>query len=145
MHGGPLAAHATELPRARLHFAFPDMAERDSSSLWTLHARLLAAVACVALAASGAYVAAGSASPRVVMAVAAIGYAIYALLASVFVAGLGPTATPRKVAAATLLALVLAPIATMAVLTMRAEKPKAPAAAQPGSPQRPAPPPPSRP
>jgi hypothetical protein len=122
------------------------MTERDSTSLWKLHARLLAAVAVVAVLATGGYIVAGAgAPPGVVAAIAAIGYAIYALLASVFVAGLGPTATPKKVAAASLLAFVLAPIATAAVLTMRAEKPKAPTAAQPGSPQRLAPPAPSRP
>jgi hypothetical protein len=114
------------------------MNDRDPVSLWTLHAQLLAATALVALVACGACIVAGAGDirPGVVASIAAIGYAIYAVLASVFVAGLGPTATRKKVAMATLFALVLAPIATVAVLTMRPEKPNATPAAQSSPPQR---------
>jgi len=113
------------------------MNDLDPVSLWRLHAQLLAATALVALVACGAYVLAGAGGIRtaVVASIAAIGYGIYAVLASVFVAGLGPTATRKKVAMATLFALVLAPIATVATLTMRPEKPQATPAAQPGPPQ----------
>jgi hypothetical protein len=123
------------------------MTRPDSASLWKLHAQLLGAVALALALACAAYVAAGAggAPMGVVASVAAIGYAIYAVLASVFVAALGPTATAKKVAMASAMALVLAPIATASLLTMRVEKPKAPASAPPGAARAPAPAAPGRP
>ena len=107
------------------------MIDRNAATVWKLHTRILVGAALVAIAASGFALLRpvdGSAVPSgVVVSIVWIGYAIYALLASVFVALLGPTATGRKAVAANLFALVLAPLVTASVLTMRDEKPKAPA------------------
>jgi len=114
------------------------MNDRNPVALWKLHAGLLAASAAGTAVTSGAYalVGAGGAPPSVVLSVAAIGFAIYAVLASAFVAVLGPAATRRKVAMASVFALVLAPIATASVLTMRTEKPGNPPAGQAGPSER---------
>ncbi|MCX7892289.1 MAG: hypothetical protein N2544_07990 [Burkholderiales bacterium] len=104
------------------------MRPRDAFSPWKLHALATGAVALAATAAGGAYLALRTDGPPagVVFVATGVGFAIYALLASVFVALLGPAATRRKVVLAHAAALVLAPLATASVLTMRPAKPPAP-------------------
>lgn len=107
------------------------MPPRDAFSPWKLHALATGAVALAATAAGGAYLALRADGPPagVVFVATGVGFAIYALLASVFVAFLGPAATRRKVVLAHAAALVLAPLATASVLTMRPAKPAPPRAA----------------
>lgn len=96
--------------------------------VWRLHVIWLLAVAALgAVLSVWDYAGAptdGRGVPRgIVTALLWIGYAVYALVASVLVAIWTPQATPRKVAVANLLALVLAPLATYGLLAPRPDKP----------------------